>query len=201
MENMEYEIVAARKEDAAFLARTVMEAVGEELCVNLAGGVENLPKVKALFRRVAEADDSQYSYRNALIAKTPGGEPIGAIIFYDGALLHPLRRTFFSAANEILGWAVSADEVEAWDDETGPDQVYLDSLFVEPKYRGRGVATALFKRVFETQKRVGKPFGLLVEPGNTNAMRLYERLGFKQQGVSNFFNAPMLKMQRPNVDC
>ena len=195
MDKLEYSVVGACREDAPFLAQTVMGALGEELCIERAGGKSDLPKVYDLFMNLGQAENSQYSYRNALIAHTPDGTAIGAIIFYDGALLHQLRRAFIRYANKILGWTITEKEMEEWGDETGPDQIYIDSLFVVPQYRGRGVASTLFENVFEVGKSSGKPFGLLVEPSNAMAIRLYEKLGFKYNGVSNFFQTPMLMMQ------
>lgn len=200
MEELNYKIVRARKKDAEFLARSVTGALGEELCVDLAGGKDNLPKVYEMFFQLAESENSQYSFRNAFVAEQSDGKLIGAIIFYDGARLHELRRAFIHSANEILGWRISEKDMEEWGDETGPDQVYIDSLFVEPEFRKHGIATRLFEEVFEAEKSLGKPFGLLVEPENKSALKLYEKVGFRQNGISNFFHAPMLKMQRPNLE-
>ena len=77
-------IRAGKENDAEFLAQTVMNALGEALCNNLAGGKENLPKVKALFTHLARIPSSQYSYKNSFVAEE-GDTPVGAIIAYDGA--------------------------------------------------------------------------------------------------------------------
>ena len=192
---MEYAIYPAERSDAEFIARAVMDAVGEELCVSLAGGEENLPKVRALFTRLGASERAQYSYRNTFVAKLPDGTPIGAIVVYDGARLRELRGEFISAANEILGWSLTDEEMSRRGDETGPYEVYIDSLFVVPEFRGKGVAVALIRQAIE-RKRIGnKPFGLLVEPENAVAKRLYESLGFRQVGISHFFSVPMLHME------
>ncbi|MCH5318520.1 MAG: GNAT family N-acetyltransferase [Paramuribaculum sp.] len=193
---MDFIIRNGRIDDADFLAVTVMEAVGEELIDGLAGTPEKLPKVHELFRRLAARSDSQYSYKNALIAVSDDNKPIGAIIGYDGANLKMLRKAFISEANDLLEWNMTPEEEAQMKDEASPDEAYLDSLYVIPSCRGNGIATALFRAAFEKFGNIGKPFGLLVEPSNERAKRLYEQLGFKDVRISDFFGTPMIHMQK-----
>lgn len=183
-------------EDAGFLAKVVTGALGRELSIGLAGGEARLPLVDKLFTRLAAAPDSQYSYRNSIVATTDDGTPIGGIIAYDGADLHRLRKVFAREANEILGWEVTEEEAEQWDDEADPQEVYIDSLYVVPEHRNRGVASALLKGVEERFKEKQKPLGLLVEPENCQALRAYLHWGFRKVGVSNFFQTPMIHLQK-----
>lgn len=185
-----------RIEDAGFLAQVVTEALGPELSKGLAGSEARLPLVKKLFTRLAADPDSQYSYRNSLVATTDDDTPIGGIIAYDGADLHRLRYAFAREANEILGWNVTEEEVENWDDEAQPGEIYIDSLYVVPEYRKRGVASALLKGVEERFKDSQKPLGLLVEPENRGAFSAYLHWGFREVGISHFFRTPMIHMQK-----
>ena len=59
-----------------------------------------------------------------------------------------------------------------------------------------GVASLLIQRVTEHFHGTGKPVGLLVEPENLNAKRLYESLGFRAVGYNGFFGVPMIHMQK-----
>lgn len=186
-----------RIEDAGFLATVVTEALGRELCLDLAGSEDRLALVNELFTRLAAAPDSQYSYRNALIATDADGTRAGGVIVYDGAQLHSLRKAFFRKANEILGWSVTKEEAENWDDEAQPGEIYIDSLYVAPEYRKQGVASALLKEVERKFAHTHKPLGLLVEPENHRALHTYLHWGFQQVGVSDFFQTPMLHMQKP----
>ena len=52
----------------------------------------------------------------------------------------------------------------------------LDSLFVFPEFRGRGIGTAVLQYCLEASR--GKLF-LYVFKENSGALRLYERLGFQ----------------------
>ena len=112
-------------------------------------------------------DDSQYSYRNAMVAlddNTTDGHPVvaGVIVGYDGADLHRLRETFLQAAKEFLG-----QDFRGMADETQAGEYYIDSLAVNESYRHQGLATLLL------------PVGLLVDKGNPGAERLYRSLGFE----------------------
>ena len=181
-------------DDADFIGKTITEAMGHELCVGLAEGEENLHKVLKLFTDLAATETAQYSYKNALIAVDKEGNRIGAIISYDGAGLREMRKDFLAKANELLGWNVTVEEADNWEPETNANEVYLDSLYVIPEYRKRGIASSLIKATIERYKDTEKPFGLLVEPNNSRAYKLYKELGFKEDGINNFCGEPMIHL-------
>ena len=191
-----FEIREGRRDDAPFLAETVMEAVGHELCVGLAGGEGRLPLVRQLFEALAARDDSQYSHRNSFVAVDARGEAVGAVIAYDGAELRRLRMAFAQEANHFLGWNVTPEEAAKWEDEADSGEIYIDSLYVRPEYRGKGLASDLLKAVESRFGDKRKPLGLLVEPENGRAREVYGHWGFREKGVSHFFRAPMLHMQK-----
>lgn len=178
--------------DAPFIAQVVMGAIGDDICVSMAGGRERLPLVYELFTRLAASDSAQYSYLNTLVAVTDSGDYAGAIVSYNGARLHELRPAFVAAANDLLGWGIADSDFE---DETTADEVYLDSLMVLPQHRGRGVATSLIRAAMESHKTLGKPFGLLVDYDNPDARSLYVRLGFEPVGSRHFAGVLMEHMR------
>ena len=180
--------------DASFIGKTITEAMGHELCVGLADGEENLHKVLKLFTDLATTETAQYSYKNALIAVDTTGNSIGAIIGYDGEGLREMRKYFIDKANELLDWNVTIEEADNWEPETNGGEIYLDSLYVIPEHRKQGIASRLIKAAIDKYKHIGKPFGLLVEPHNTKAHKLYKELGFIENGVNNFCGEPMLHL-------
>lgn len=179
--------------DAPIIARTIIEAVGEEITLGFAGSRERIGLVYKLFTDLAECDDSQYSYLNTLIAETTDGEPVGAIISYDGADLRRLRERFIQKANKILGYDMKAEEMP---DEASPDEIYLDSLCVFEPFRGHGIASRLINAAVMSHQSSSKPSGLLVDKDNLRARRLYERLGFTQVGETPFAGTLMDHLQR-----
>jgi [ribosomal protein S18]-alanine N-acetyltransferase len=79
------------------------------------------------------------------------------------------------ANGELVGYAFISRYVDAW---------HVMNIAVAPDYRRRGIATTLLERLFEvtaTDPRRG--YTLEVRVSNTDAIRLYERLGFEPRGV------------------
>ena len=68
----------------------------------------------------------------------------------------------------------------------------ISNVGVLPAYRGRGIGKALLAMALHTGKEVGaEEFTLEVRAGNRPAIRLYERFGFRQEGIrKGFYEAP-----------
>lgn len=180
------EIVAARREDAPLIAKAVMMAVGDEICRDFAGESHTMADVESLFTELASMDDSQYSYRNTVVALAPGGEVAGVCVGYDGALLHRMRERFFEAALRHIGV-----DMHGMADETTPDEFYLDTLAVFPQWRGQGIGGRLLLAQAARGHAQGKPAGLLVDKVNPKAEALYRRLGFEPDGERPFAGVMM----------
>lgn len=174
------------------IAQSVMAAIGDEICLGLAGEKNTLDDVRRMFTTLAGRDDSQYSYLNTLAAVTDEGETVGVCVGYNGALLHELRKAFIEEAKKELG--LEFDEME---DETDPSEFYLDTLAVNPEYRGQGIAKKLLRASIDRAAEIGKPAGLLVDKTNANARRLYESIGFRQVGERPFCFVLMDHLQFP----
>lgn len=78
---MDYVIRPATPDDAAIIAAALTMALGEETMKMYCG--ENCQSV---LEELARREDTQYSYRNALVAEMDGALA-GAIVGYDGARL------------------------------------------------------------------------------------------------------------------
>ena len=172
------------------IARAIMMAVGEEICRDFAGEDHTTEEVEALFTELAAMDDSQYSYRNTLVALDPEGKVAGVCVAYDGARLHKLRERFFEAAERRLD-----RDMAGMDDETSPDEFYLDTLAVWEQYRGNGLGARLLLAQAAHAHAAGKPAGLLVDKDNPKAEALYRRLGFRDAGERAFAGVMMNHLQ------
>lgn len=180
-------IIPARKEHAANIARLIMTAMTDDCCLYFAGSKHTLDDFHSMMTKLVERDDSQYSYRNTLLAIGDDGNAAGAIVAYDGGKLHCLRRAFIEAAKECFG-----RDFSGMTDETQAGEVYLDSLAVMPEYRGQGIATALLKAMIGKSAGEGhKAVGLLVDKGNPNAERLYRSVGFEYANDAEWGGHPM----------
>jgi ribosomal-protein-alanine N-acetyltransferase len=64
------------------------------------------------------------------------------------------------------------------------DEVHVNNLAVRPAFRGRGIGTALLRRLLADARALGARRATLeVRASNEGARRLYERLGFHVAGV------------------
>jgi ribosomal protein S18 acetylase RimI-like enzyme len=106
---------------------------------------------------------SNFEKRKAgLIAKSPGG-------------LLVLLATTLDAA---VGYCVCSI------DETGRGEI--DSVFVTASHRRRGIGDQLMTRAMKWfTEREAKPVTVSILAGNDDAVRLYERFGFKPRTVTH----------------
>ena len=188
----EYIIEPARMSDAPAIADAIIAAITPELCVELLGDdTHGIEDVHAMFEALAKREDSQYSYRNALVARSAQGRPIGVLVRYDGAELYRLRKAFVEEHRQHIG-EINESIIP---DETDASEIYLDTLAVLPECRGKGIASALIADAVKRAQPTGKPLGLLVDKHNANARRLYEKTGFRCVGERFFLNELMDHMQ------
>lgn len=174
----------ATVEDAPIIAAAMAMAIGEQSVQQYCGANYNV-----VLEELARMEHSQYSYRNALVAEVDG-VPAGAIIGYDGARLRELREQTFQVIRRHIDVMPSVEE------ETTPDEFYLDSVGVLPAFRGCGVGRKLIvalcdKAVAEGHTRIG----LLVDFENPHAERLYLSLGFKRVEVKKFMGHDVWHLQ------
>ena len=207
------EIREATKSQAAEIACLIMTAMTDDCCLYFCGegyGLEDLTssracshsaeqaslrrsRLLAAFRKMmtmlVEREDSQYSYRNTLVAMD-ADRVVGISVSYDGGLLHELRRTFIEAAKEHLG-----KDHTGMDDETQAGELYLDSLAVLSEYRRQGIARRLLLATKERANRMGLPcVGLLVDKDNPVGEALYASVGFRYVGDNRWGGHPMKHM-------
>ncbi|MBR0077097.1 MAG: GNAT family N-acetyltransferase [Bacteroidales bacterium] len=167
-------------EDAPFVARCVLEAIGFENITD-----EILARQTAFSRR----EDVLYSWRHALMAEYEG-ETVGCIIAYEGRRYPWLRSITFPIIKEMCGADFSGQR-----DETGPGEYYLDSLYVVPKYRNCGIGTKLMLSGIANARTLRIPrVGLIVSTEKPEAQKLYRSLGFTEKERFIAFNEPFIKM-------
>lgn len=131
------EIREATKNLAPEIADLIMMAMTDECCLYFCGEGYGLDDFRKMMVSLVEAEVSQYSYKNTLVAMA-SGKVVGIAVSYDGGRLKRLRRAFIAAAKEYIG-----KDHSGMDDETQPGELYLDSLAVLPEYRRMGIARKL----------------------------------------------------------
>lgn len=188
---MKIKIETATPDMASHIASLIMEAMNPECCQNFAGPGHTLVDFHRMMTRLVEMEDSQYSYRNTLVALTSSGILAGVCVAYDGGELRQLRRRFIEAAQEAFGLDYSGMA-----DETEEGEFYVDSLAVSSNYRGKGIATELLRATIEKGIQRGIPtIGLLVDKSNPKAEELYSKVGFQYVNDSVWGGHPMKHLQ------
>lgn len=183
---MEHKIThrAARKEDAPLIAKAVAMAFGDE-CVKALCGDDYLN----VLEDIAKSEDSQYSFKNALIAKVDG-LPAGAICGYDGGELSKLKARTLEMVKEHTGLEAQVEK------ETQAGEFYIDSLGILPEYRGQGLGSKLLTAMCDHAHKNGHSLvGLLVDYNNPKAEALYHKLGFKRIETVDFLGHKMWHLQ------
>lgn len=180
------EIQEATKSQAAEIAHLIMTAMTDDCCLYFCGEGYGLEDFRKMMTMLVEREDSQYSYRNTLVAMD-ADRVVGVSVSYDGSRLHELRRAFIEAAKTYLG-----RDHSGMDDETQAGELYLDSLAVLPEYRRQGIASRLLIATKERATRMGLPcVGLLVDNGNPAGEALYSSVGFRYVNDNHWGGHPM----------
>ena len=180
------EIREATKAQASDIARLIMMAMTDDCCLHFCGEEYGLDDFRRMMTSLVERTETQYSYRNTLVAMD-GQKVIGIAVSYDGSKLHQLRQTFIQAARDYIG-----KDHSGMDDETQAGELYLDSLAVLPAYRRQGIAQQLLKATKEKADAMGLPcVGLLVDQGNPAGEALYASAGFRYANDSHWGGHPM----------
>ncbi len=180
MNNPNLTIRKATINDVKLIAYAVGNAIGEDVMPSFCGN--NWMNTIA---EVATLENSQYSYRNALIAEVDDS-PAGVIVTYDGARLEELRSETIRIVRKYKpNFTFSEDETE-----TG--EYYIDTLCVLPQYRKMGIATKLITTIRKQAFAEGHTkLGLIVDFDNPSAERLYTQIGFRRVGQRTFLGHKM----------
>ena len=82
---------------------------------------------------------------------------------------------FDPETHALSGYVIISRYVDAW---------HVMNLAVAPEHRRRGIATQLLEHLFQlTASEEKRGYTLEVRISNADAIRLYERMGFRSRGV------------------
>lgn len=161
----------AQENDAGYVAKTVLSALDMD--------TSELERVK----ESCIDPESMYSWNKSLIAEEDG-KPIGCIISYSGDEYQKLREYTWSR----LWKGVDPASIRQSAIETYPGEYYLDSLAIEPEYRGNGLGKRLMEAAIEHGRKLGyDKFALLVAVEKPRLKEYYASLGFEDANDVNFF--------------
>ena len=81
----------------------------------------------------------------------------------------------FDDGGKIIGYGITA---RSYSTEFGGECIWIEDIFIEENYRGRGFGTKFIRYVKEIYPE--KILRLEAEKDNAAALKIYKRLGFKE---------------------
>lgn len=102
-----------------------------------------------------------------------------------GAFASPARATYWVAVDADGAIVASTSIVKEWSNFRGGDYWWIQSVFVAPAHRGRGLVDRLIEHLAAESKAAGAlDLRLYVHRNNPRAAHVYERLGFVEAPYS-----------------
>ncbi len=161
----------ATLDDAPFIARVVLAGID---MLDMDAVLPN--EQRTIFEhliKICRMDDTLYSYLNTRIAEIDGN-PVGALVAYDGAHYALMREKTFGLVQQTSGMDLSHNAME-----TGSGEFYLDSMAILSEYRGIGIGKLLMRdRVDFALINGFEKITLLVDKDKPRLQQYYESEGF-----------------------
>lgn len=160
----------ARKEDAQAAIPLIIEAIGD-ISMQMTGETEEEEIIKG-FIQLFTRTDNRHSFMNTYIAEI-AGKVAGVLVFYSAEQAVILDANLEKYLSDKKGTSVKIDP------ETAPGEWYIDTVVVDPTYRGHGIGTKLITYAEQlVNNSGGEKLSLNVETKKEAAIRLYNRLGY-----------------------
>jgi len=167
---MTHMIQNAQKQDAKSCIKLLNLAM-EDIAFKLSG-YDEPKKSDEILENFFKSEINRLSYKNVYICKHDD-EIIAAMCVYFGGDVAMLDREI-SQHLTTLGKDAKVEK-ECFDDE-----FYIDSIAVDEKFRGQGLARELIRHSFVVAKELGhKKVSLIVDTNKPKVRKFYESLGFK----------------------
>lgn len=168
---MEITIRQAQPADATQAAPLIIDAIGD-IAKRMTGETE-WKKVEEELCLLFKREDNRHSHIYTYVAEQDE-KVAGIMVLYSGAEAPELDRNLSEWLTEK---GAANSEVDA---ESLADELYVDTVCIDPAFRGKGIGTKLLQYAEEVakQKNISK-LSLNVETEKEPAIRLYKRLGYE----------------------
>ncbi|MBK1991837.1 GNAT family N-acetyltransferase [Campylobacter sp. 2018MI35] len=164
----------AKKEEARKVIILLAKAM-DDMIYHLSGCNDYDQAINTLCK-FYEKENNRLSYKNIYIYEL-NKEILAALCCYDGALADELDKPLNENLNPLNKKVLKECE----------NEFYLDSISVEEKARGRGIAKELIEYAYKKALEKNKKLSLIVEEHNKKAKSLYEKMGFKTIKVKTLY--------------
>lgn len=167
---MEVSVRSAQLNDGPDIAPLIIDAIGD--IANRITGEESPEKIIASLIELFERTDNRNSHLNTYVAEFDG-KVAGMMILYGGDKAIHLDA-------QLERWLVAKNApIQTIEVEARPDEFYIDTICVNPDFRGQGIGTILLNHAEILCKEHGySKLSLSVELEKQRARHLYEKIGF-----------------------
>ena len=160
----------AQKQDAKICIKLLNLAM-EDIAYKLSGYDDPI-KSDEILEKFFKSETNRLSYKNVYVYKRDD-VIIAAMCAYFGGDAWQLDR-------EILQHLKALGKDAQIEKECFDDEFYIDSIAVDEKFRGQGLAKELILHSFAKAKELGhKKVSLIVDINKPKVRKFYESLGFK----------------------
>jgi len=168
----------AKKTDAGEVVRLI--ALADKDAVLALSGKDDINEALFQYEVNFGRHDVYFGYKNVFVARDQE-KILGCILYFKG--------------DDESGFTAITEHRAEMENESDPDEIYIDSLAVLPECRGRGIAKSLISRVVEEAGRQGlNKVGLLADTKKPHLKALYRKLGFKVTAEIELLNDRYEKM-------
>ncbi|MGE5592855.1 MAG: GNAT family N-acetyltransferase [Betaproteobacteria bacterium] len=179
----------ARPDDAPVGAALLRMSFPSEQVADAVFGLGNADLARKALRAFFMRDGNRFSYEFAMAAEV-GDKVVGILLGYESHRIRRLNLNMAFQAPFVYGLrgafrlALHSGPLLFEIPKPGPGEFYIGHVAVMPAWRNQGIGTMLLAAAQETAKAAGlTKCSLDVELGNTEARKLYERLGYRGAGT------------------
>jgi ribosomal protein S18 acetylase RimI-like enzyme len=168
---MNITIRQAQPADAEQAAPLIIDAIGD-IAKRMTGETE-WDKVEQELCVLFKREDNRHSHLYTYVAELDE-KVAGIMVLYAGADAPKLDQNL---SEWLTKKGATNSEVDA---ESLVDELYIDTICIDPSFRGKGIGTKLFEYAEEVAKQNNSAkLSLNVEIEKEPAIRLYKRLGYE----------------------
>ncbi|MFF2481858.1 GNAT family N-acetyltransferase [Paenibacillus sp. NPDC058071] len=179
----------ALKEDIEQVMPLLHDAIGSIAC-SLAG-VEDEAEAMNILKEFYVQENNRISYRNMIVFESDG-VAAGMLLCYGGDKVESLDAPFIDRIKKETGREHTITP------ETRPGEFYLDSIAVDGRYQGQGIAKKLMAAFEAKALQEGYSLvSLIVEQYNDRAHALYSKQGYSEDGELTLSGHLYMRMVKP----
>jgi ribosomal protein S18 acetylase RimI-like enzyme len=178
---MTVEIYNATEEDARIVAELMLKALGEY--ANFLMMTDNQEAILSRIQICFKSPEPNQMHQSNFIIAWLDGFVVGETSCYAGNKIALYNKNLSDIISDFHERDEKIDhviELLEYLKEANKDEYYMDTISVDPEYRGQGIAQLLVQKVCERAIAEGfSKLALVVQEGKEHLLSYYKKLGFE----------------------